>query len=344
MMRKFLSFLVVFLAALSTSFLLPGYYDIPYPKPLGPELSPLARQSYRIQMEQDRPDVVLLGDSMLYLGIDEIALADRLDRSVYKIAIPGSTSAAWYLITRHNIAVAEPPPGMLVIFFRDAILTAPGYRVHGSYYENVVYENTAPDDSLFIQYSFIDQMNPAQKFFEQYLPLYGQRLDVRAAIDNRLSYSLPDWITHCDVECTDLAMSDVFNANNLDTGTLSDAVATTERYLYTPENLDFSARIDHSYLPEIIRMSKDAGIRLVLVRCKTLYTPPITLQQAGLREYIEDLGNYLIAQDVPLLDYSADPRLTAEHYLDPFHLNLAGQKVFTGMLSEDLNSLLDLLP
>lgn len=343
-MRKFLALLITFLLIAALSWLLPERHGVPYPKPLGPQLSPYARQSYRLDIEARQPDLVLLGDSLLQLGVDGVALADKLGRPVYRITVPGSASAAWYLIARHNIVTATTPPQMLIIFFRDSLLTAPGYRVHGNYYTDIVYENTAPDDSLFIQYSFIDLMSPAERLAEQYLPLYGQRLDVREAIDYRLRYTPPGLALACNMDCTNLAMDNVFNANNLETGTLSDAVAAAESYLYTPDNLDFNSRIEHSFLPEIIRLTRERGIRLVLVRFKTLIFPDAASQPADLQAYMRDLRDYLAANDVPLLDYSGDTRIRADFYFDPFHMTTTGQAIFTEILAADLQPLLDEIP
>lgn len=337
-MRQFTAFLIGFLLLAALSLALPARYDVPYPKPLGPELAPAPRQSYRLEIEARRAEIVLLGDSMMQLGVDGEALQQALGRTVYRIAVPGSASAAWYLITRHNVVRAEPPPAALIVFFRDTILTAPGYRVHGSYYTDVVYENTAPDDDLFVQYAYIDRMSLPERLAERYLPLYGQRLDLRAALDARLRYTLPALTLGCAPDCADSALEEVFQANNMEPGRLGDAVAAAESYLYTPENLDFRARVERSFLPEMIRLTRQRGIRLILVRFKTLRFADS--QPAALQAYMRDLRAYLAERDVPLLDYSADPRVLPEYYFDSLHMTESGRAAFTRILAEDLVSLI----
>ena len=343
-MRKIIAFLAGLLAIAGLSLFLPRHYGVPYPKPLGPRLSTYPRQSYMRDIETSHASLVLLGDSLLDLGVNADELAGTLGRPVTNIAVHGSASSTWYLITRHNVVTADPPPDVLVIVFRDSILTAPGYRVQGKYYTDVVYENTNFDDTLFVQYSFINLMSPAEKLAEQYIPLYGQRLDVREAIDYRLRHTLPSWLLACDANCTNQAMDGVFQASNFETGTLSDAIAGAEAYLYMPANLDFDARVEQSYLPEIIRMTRERGIQLVLVRFKTWIFPNAASEPADLQAYMHALSDYLEANQVVLLNYAFDARLPEEYYIDPFHMNAAGRAAFTQILAEDLRPILESIP
>ena len=65
----------------------------------------------------------------------------------------------------------------------------------------------------------------------------------------------------------------VFQDLNLDSNLLVDAIATAKSYLYTPDQLDFAAQLDKSFLPDIVGLAKENNIQLILVRTKHLDDP-----------------------------------------------------------------------
>jgi lysophospholipase L1-like esterase len=100
--------------------------------------------------------------------------------------------------------------------------------------------------------------------------------------------------------------------------------------------LDFELQLPRSFLPEIVRLCKENGIQLILVRMKTLNFPVVETEPRALSEYISDLRAYLDQNDVVLLDFSHDVRLTSAHFLDAVHMNAEGRAVFTPMLADAL--------
>lgn len=308
-----------------------------YPRPLGPQLDRFIRQTAKNVLDEDQPSVMMLGDSLLQTDLDAAALSLALGREAYGVRASGSASALWYLILKNNIVRAAHKPQVLLILFRDTMLTLPGYRVHGSYFVPID-EYAGPDDALFIQLAYINQMNPLEKWAEAYLPLYGSRLQLRQSLDARLRSTLPGVFLDCDPACANSSMSAVFQANNLEPNMLAEAIASAENYLYTPRALDFDHTVDESFLPEIIRLCRENDIRLVLVRARTLR---FDSEPPGLQTYIKDLASYLDERGIPFLDFSRDERLTPAHFADVLHLNEAGRVVFTEMLAEALKPLLE---
>jgi len=170
-MRFFLKFsLVLALLLLLTSILIHRISGIEFPRDPGPILDKQLRNNHMDYIEANQPQIVLLGDSTLVLGVDPNALAEQTGKSVYEIGIPGSASALWYLILKNNIAPSAYQPEYLLVIFRDTILTAPGYRVHGSYFK-LLDEYADHREPVLIQKSFVNLMNPLEIAAEKYFPL-----------------------------------------------------------------------------------------------------------------------------------------------------------------------------
>jgi hypothetical protein len=321
-----------------TSLIIPMRYDVSYPKKLGPKFNNEIRTQYLGDIIEKKANLVLVGDSILALSVNQEQLGQLTGESTYNIAIPGSASAVWYLAMKNIIAKSPHKPEYVIIVFRDTILTAPGYRVNGKYFTLVdMLANT--DDTLVIQKAFIQQMGPVEQWADRYLPLYGSRLRLRETVDYYIRYSLTN-LTGCNPQCNDNANTTVFQDLNLDSNLLVEAIATAESYLYTPEQMDFATQLDKSFLPDIVSLAKENNIQLILVRTKHLDDPTEASESAALKDYIKALKTYAANNGVIVLDFAHDERLTSDLYIDTHHLSPAGSTVFTKMLAEALAPIL----
>ncbi len=337
-MRFFLKFsLLLSIIMVISSVILPRRYDLTFPRNPGPILDSKVRKNYIDVLVEQEPEIVLIGDSTLVLGVDADVLAQQTGKSVYSIGIPGSASALWYLLIKNNIAESSYKPKYVLVVFRDTILTAPGYRVHGSYFE-LVDEYARRNEPLFTQNSFVNLMNPFEIAAEKYLPLYVSRTEMRNNIDAQIRYFSPA-LFGCDRNCTDYSMGDIFSGADLEPKALVDAVAAAESYLYTSDQMDFFSQIDRSYLPEMIRIAKENNIQIVFVRIKVESAEPRTANSPAMINYLVSLTNYLANESVPLLDFGSDPRLTHDLFRDSIHLNEQGKVVFTEMLADELKKI-----
>lgn len=331
-MRFMLRFILLTLILATT--LMPVYgSQLEFPREAGPVLDGQVRTNHLKSIDEKRPQVVLIGDSTLGVSVDPVQLSELTGKSIYNISIPGSASALWYLILKNNIARAAYKPQYLLVLFRDTILTAPGYRVHGSYFD-LVDEYADSNDHLLMQNSFVGLMNPLEVAAEKYFPLYVARTEIRKGIDSKIRYFAPA-ITGCDMDCTDAALGKVFVGANLEPGVLMDAVGAAESYLYTPDQLDFDHQLEQSYLPEMVRIANENNIKLVLVRIKV----ETHGRDPKLEAYLNSLKSYVHENNAFMLDYGNDPRLTHDLFLDPIHLNPKGQIVFTQMVADGFNEL-----
>ena len=323
-----------------SSLVIPRYYGISYPKGPGPIFDPDIKLADAFYIGKNRPRIVLLGNSLLMRGVDRGTLQRSLGVPVYHIGVQGSASALWYTVIKNNIVVVPgDKPDLLIIIFRDTTMTMPDYRVQGSYFEQLD-EYTAPGDELLIQRAFVNRMNLLDKLAENYLPVYGSRFQVRNSLENRIRSSVVRPLFKCDLPCTDQAMYVVFSDDNMAEHYMEDTLASAETYLYSDYAYDFKARVNESFLPEMIRLCQENDIQLVLVRMKTLKYAYGDSEPPGLIQYTRDLSDYLQQNDVVFFDFNRDARLTGEHFYDLVHLNKSGKQVFTELLAEALAPLL----
>lgn len=309
-------------------------YQSPYPRDIGPQLDTYIRPTFIDLLNEQQPEVLLLGDSMLAPAVNAEVLTNHLDRKTIMIGLDGTASTLWYLMIKNNIVLAEHKPKYLIVFFRDAMMTVPGYRVTGRYFEQID-EFAAPTDMLLIERAYINQMTSVEKIMEKYIPPYSLRWRMRESIDYYIRYSLGRVLLDCNKTCMDYAMEVVFQANNLDVTFLSDAIAASDEYFYTEEALNFDEQVGNSFLPEVIRLCKENEIQLVLIRMPILRFEEPGTEPAGLNDYIQDLARYLEENGVPFFDFD-QKEFTTEYFTDSLHLNEQGKALFTQKLVKSL--------
>ena len=338
-MRSFLRYLTILFILVAVSWaVIPRWLHISFPRQPGPQFDERIRKKYVTLLNKEQPDIVLIGDSTMLEGVDPLQLSEITGKKVSSFYALGSASAYWYIILKNNIVVAEHRPQTVVIVFRDTMLTAPGFRVYGGFLDNID-EFAGSNETVLLEKAYLNFMTPVEIFSAKYIPLYSAREDIRGRIDSRIRYLAPEWL-HCDQECTDMSMFDVFTSAELEPGQLQSRVTTVEQYLYTPSQLDFKKNVDHSFLPDIIRLTKEHGIQLIVVRLKPNTGRTVRLNTQAIKQYIDDLSGYLDENGVVFLDYGRDPRIKSEYYRDTLHLTSEGKSLFTQILAEGLNGVL----
>lgn len=337
-MRELKQYLIslLILTGLVSGFVMIRFAD-GYPFPVGPQFDAHIRQKYTELLEKEEPQILVFGDSVVETNVDAGLMTKRLDRRVSAISEPGAGSALLYLILKNNIVRAESRPKVLILLFRDTVLTSPGFRVHGSFFE-VMDEYAGSEDDFTLQRAIRDHMNPVERAAEAYFPPYWGRWDLRALLVSRVINFPVRLLGRCDQKCAEAAMGDVFGNQNFEPDQLDEAINSAENFLYTKENLNFADQVERSFLPEIVRLCKENDIRLVLVRTKILRFSATNPEPRPLVAYISDLSAYAQSQGVTVIDFARDQRLPADAFKDMHHLNQEGKEIFTEILVQALRT------
>src|SRR6185369_12919382 len=107
--------LILCLLVIASSIYTLREWSLAYPKALGPALDARFRTQYKDDLIKSGADIALVGDSVLVYGVNPDQLAALTGQKIYKLAVPGSASAGWYLALK-NIVVAVPhKPRYLVV-------------------------------------------------------------------------------------------------------------------------------------------------------------------------------------------------------------------------------------
>jgi hypothetical protein len=335
-MRSFARYLLLLLAVLAAlTAAIPIRYGVPYPRQPGPAFDNAVRFQYDYTIEEGQTAFVVVGDSVVAHSIDPEALSASLGQPVYAIAVPGSTSAAWYLMLKNVILEAGARPSYLLIVFRDTILTLPNYHVDGGYAAQIDEFATAREDFL-LERAYLNFMHPLERWALAYFSLYSSREQLTGTLDHYARNAVPGLLLGCQDACLERADATVYHVNNLRDEFRVGAIVTDEDILYTRQAMNFDAQVERSFLPEIIRLARENGIRLILVHERTLLFPSLQAEPQALQKYKQALSAYLKDNDVPLLDFSYDPRLPESFFEDPLHMNATGEAVFTQLLADAL--------
>ena len=339
-MRAFARYFFSLLAALlALTVYLPAHYGEPYPRQPGPQFDNAVRSRYTRLLEENRVEFLLVGDSTLEQDVDPQSLSDALGVPIYPITVVGSKSAFWYLILKNIVLEAQNRPQYFVLFYRDTMPTLANYHVNGGYIQELDQFATAHEPFL-LEHAYLNFMNPLEKWAQAYFPLYSSRQRLTEAADYYTRNLLPGLLLNCRGDCVERAMAVAHHVDNVREEFRVEALVGDEDLLFTPFAMDFPARVGDSFLPEIIRLTRENGIRLILVHVRTLLYPSAQAEPPALQKYKRDLAAYLKENDVPLLDFSYDPRLPADYFYDPVHMNETGRIAFTQILAEALKGFL----
>jgi hypothetical protein len=337
-MRYFYRYLFITLCGFFLlGWIMPQWLPIHYPRPLGPAFSADIRTSYQEQIESEKPEVIFLGNSVINSGIDQSQFEQLTDRKTLKFGFPGTASAYWYLLIKSNIATASPPPKYLLLFFLDNLLTAPDLGVNGTYLP-MIDEISGEQESVLLQKAYLNQLNPLEGYLDSHLPIFGERQTLKDKIDNRLKYTLPQLFQNCTKPCLDKALDEVFDAKNMLPSVLPQSEINPEGW--SGSEWDFNAVVEKSFLPDMIQITRERGIQLILVREKNIVISTRQDESQAMRKYFQEMADYLKKEGVSLLDFAHDPALTMDLFRDEMHLSPQGRIVFTRLVAEGFSSIL----
>ncbi len=333
---RYFSLLLFTLASLCVLIVVRGW--VSFPAQAGPDFEAGIDLTHRDGITAEEPQIILLGDSMVDENVDLPMLSEVLGRTIHRISYPGAASAMWYLSIKNNILLSPHRPQVLIILFRDSTPTTPAYRVGGSY-DQAIDTLAGADEELFIQLAYLNQMNPLERTARQYFPWYVFGFQFRNSLDLANRTALPRVLLGCGKRCADSAFLNTFSFRTMAAPAANDPIAQSESILYTEDALDFSAQVGNSFLPEIIRLCRENGIPLILVRGKTISFVELP-KPSGLDDYILELKDYLEKNGVRFADLEGDARLGMEDYIDRFHVQPEARGTYTQMLADVLFPLL----
>ena len=337
-MRYFYRYLLITVSAFFLlGWILPQWLPIHYPRVLGPVFSADIRKDFQNLIDEQQPQVLLLGNSVINWGMDESQFAQLTSQKTLKFGFRGTASAYWYLMIKSNIATASKPPRYLLLFFLDNLLTIPNFGVNGAYHP-MIDEIAGENETVLLQKAYMNLLDPVEGYLDSHFPFFGERQTLKDKVDNRLKYTLPRLFQNCAKPCLDKALDAVFDEKNMLPLMLQQNAINLGRW--SVDEWDFNALVEKSFIPDMIQITREKRIKLIFVRGKNDRVMTLEDESPDMRKYFQDMADYLKKEGVPLLDIAHDPALTLEMFLDDMHLNPQGKLVFTRLVAEGFLSLL----
>jgi hypothetical protein len=331
-MRILIRYLALSLAVfLGFNLILPHWLPQTYPRNLGPKFSKAIRLDLQKPINDQRPQDILLGNSVIVNGLDGDLFQSLTGRITLPYAFNGAASAYYYLILKNIIITAQTKPEFILLFFIDNWLTRPDLMVSGGPYLQIMDEVAGDNETVLLHKAYINRLDPVVAYLDGHLMLFGERQTIKVKLDARLKYPLSDWFLNCGKVCLDTALDKAFFYDNM----LQVADATNiYRDEWSGSEWDFPGRLTDSFLSDILGIARQNGIRLVFVREKNARFMTLEEETADMRRYFQDLATYLSAEGIPLLDFSHDPALGVELFHDQMHFTPQARPVFTRLVAE----------
>lgn len=279
-----------------------------------------------------RPDVVMIGNSMLNTRVDK-KLFDALaePNSIAYVAEGGTRSMVWYFNLKNFAAPLEPPPKVVLIFYRDYDFTSPWLHLDGERLDTARTFMKPEDEELLAFARKLGGIAP-RTAFDAYLPEQAS-LEIRDRInDLAIDTGAIGWGRTGDTELQE-HLNQLFDFQNLrsdvfDAGAAANDIVPTDTKLFT---VDPSKNL----LERFNATAKERGIRLVFYRVKRRpNTRNVVEQDSELRAYTAAFRTWAESQGHLLIDETDDPRLLLSMYHDGDHLGKAAMEEYTRMFLE----------
>lgn len=273
-------------------------------------------------LQDARPDYYVLGDSMAGTRINPGHLSRLVGgRGVAALLHPGSGSAYWYLAFKNWIVNAGLHPKAVIFFFRDEILTEPLFRLYPGSLDRVARAQEPVLNEILASRAhgtFFRVHAATQALYETGVArawLEPRMLNAPVALSARRS---------ARKGLLDTINSTVFTLDALRPTAAADMEAGQGAAL------DFERNLRTSVLPEIIRLSKQSGVRVAFIRVQRRPVgnrPP--LQSPELQRYAQQLRAYLAANGAYYHDDWGDPEQPLSIYEDGDHIARDYQRYYS---------------
>ncbi len=291
-----------------------------------PKTYPLAIKPMQKGINKQKPDLILMGNSQLRQGIIADDFIQLTNVATTRVFFGGSGAAWWYLVMKNVIDKAKHKPKKLALFFRDNLLTGTQNGVKGQY-KPVVDMVALPKEPLLEKLTFSEDMSTEAYLMNTYWTTHQKRKNFKLGFERTVKEDIGASLLGLEKQEIDTIIQNVFADEKMDSVLFA---ARFELDMKNRTSFDFTKDLPNSYLPEIIRLAKKNNIELVFVRVKLRrYTEEGEGESSEMSQYMKELKQYLKTQEIPLLDFSKNKKLTAKHFSDHIHLNKEGQKIFT---------------
>ena len=295
----------------------------------------------RKRLANDKPEWVLVGNSMLNSRLDEEQLSEFTGIKARRVYLPASQSAVWFLILKQVVAASEAKPKFVSVFFRNMDLSWPDFRIRNQMQRESILVMEGPQQPEWLQVLGTRTggeegvVGSVRDRLDWLLPSRFLNINTRQSWQNRALRATRIGTRMNSTQRRE-EMNDRFGmahlrhdlASDLDSSDngdpAQDEVEAIGTY-YNQASKKFDPSPNASFLPHMIALAKAHGWKMHFHRVKQRPFPDGTPQvdPPEVVTYMADLQAYLESQGCILTDEANDGSLTLDMYADGDHIQEA---------------------
>ncbi len=294
-----------------------------WPSPSGPLAEGPAAAA--AMLAEDRPRVVLVGNSLIRRGIDDDALAEALDLpegDVRNIYVSDSRMPSWYAAIKSRIIEADHKPELIIVGTSQAWTldnTLPNARArarldeHLSSHDPVIASALGESESALLS------------------RLKTRRVQLRESMLSAIRRTTISALGRDDAAVRP-QLDDLFAVRNTDRS-IKRVIPVAQSAVSTGSTLESTIRVEDALLDELATMCAAAGIKVVFawlpVKDPSLALPAALAQQTVAR-MADSRAGFINRSDDAIPD---------SYFEDHLHLNERGKVWMTQALAADLKKI-----
>ncbi|MCP4846981.1 MAG: hypothetical protein GY899_03420 [Verrucomicrobiaceae bacterium] len=254
------------------------------------------------RLRRENPEILLIGNSMLYTRIDIDELQKISGKRISQLAKGGGASACWYLYLKNIVAQSGIQPEQVVIFFRDTILTSAEYRTEGQYgdYLKRLQEKEEPVMNQILE------SRRKSPFGLSSVVRTAYKIDSRPHIIQSSIHDLALDITKIDLSKKKRkeGMNTRFSVDNLRRDLALENADYNTPEIMNVEPQQFTPAPGSSFLPHIIDLADKLNTKLSFYQVKNAFERTQRPLQESYIHYLRKLKDYLKSRNVLVLEES----------------------------------------
>lgn len=274
-------------------------------------------RSLKQTIETNKPDYIVIGNSVVMDAIDLINIESETQSKLVSFARAGKNSAYWYLLVKNVISAAQHKPRAVLLTFNTHGLTSAKSKVTGRYRKDI-YQMALGFDHVLHKKAYDSS---ALEYLRHWSTLFRNREKYKAMIDSEIQRFIRA-LLGLKLWQVKLFQSRVFAPEEMIPLLYQESVHVDNQS--RKELYDFESQVEHSFLPDILNLLTDKGIRPVAVNLKT----NLPLDERHL-QYFSKLKQYLFKMNAEYKDFSSLEGFQEDDFVDSVHMSSKGRSKFT---------------
>ncbi len=288
------------------------------------------------QLEERKPDILLIGNSYLAAAVNPEELSRLTGRKCMMMKHGGSATACWYLLVKNVLLPARHVPQVVLLYFRGYDLTMPAFHADGRFKRTLLEPLSTVHESLLEKLAYRENRGRVMTILERCWPMVAQHERIKINFEQGLQLMVLSLFQKADVRSVRQIFNRVFVDYRMNNVLLGQRQMAEEMDKVGSRSMrDFPEWEPRSFLPHIIRLVRDKGCRLILVRHRCRDDAMGISADGTMKKYMSYLRPYLAERGVVLLDFSQEKRIELKHFVRGDHF--VGYKLgFESLLSSRL--------